>query len=554
MSRQPSLHRRGALLFLLAGLLAPAAATAQTAPDAGALQQQLDRARGPVLPARAEPAARPAELPPRVPQGGALTVQAFRFTGATLLPEPLLQAAVQPWRGRPVGFDDLQAAAQAVARAYREAGWIVRTLVPAQDVTDGQVTIAVIEAVYGGAHLVDPAPRRVAPAVVLAHADARQAVGAPLRADTLDRGLLLADDLPGVALAGTLEPGAADGETILALAARDEALLSGEAGVDNGGARATGAERTTLSLRLASPLGRGDQARAELMASRGVRHAHLGYSLPVGADGLRLGLAVSAFEYRLVGADFAALGGEGGSHGAGIDLRYPLLRSRLANVYLSAALDHKRYRNRAAEGLQSRYRVDALTLGLAGNRFDAAGRNASSAALSWSRGDVALGRLDPGETRSRAGGFGRWRYSLSHQQALPGPLTLYGALTGQQADRTLDSSERFFLGGPGGVRAYPVNEGSGSRGTLANLELRWQALPALTATAFYDWGHASGGTAATTLKGYGASLAWAAPAGIDLQAVLARRDGRNPHPTASGRDQDGSLHRHRLWLQASLAF
>lgn len=554
MSRHPSLHRSIALLLLLAGLLAGAAAPAQTPPDAGALRQQLDRAREPALPARGEPPAAQAELPLRMPQGGALTVQAFRFTGATLLAEPQLQAAVQPWRGRPVGFADLQQAAQAVARAYRDAGWIVRTLLPLQDVTDGQVTIAVIEAVYGGAHLAEPAPSRVAPEIVLAHANARQAVGAPLQADALDRGLLLADDLPGVALAGTLEPGAADGETALRLAARDEPLLSGEVGLDNGGARATGAERMTLSLRVASPLQRGDQARAELMASRGVRYAQFGYSLPIGADGLRLGVVLSAFDYRLVGADFEPLGGEGGTGSAGIDLRYPLLRSRLANVYVSAALDHKRYRNRAADALQSRYRVDALTLGLAGNRFDAAGGNASSAALSWSRGNVDLGHLDPGETRARDGGFGRWRYNLSHQQALPGPLTLYGALAGQHADRTLDSSERFYLGGPGGVRAYPVNEGSGSRGTLANLELRWQALPALTATLFYDWGHASGGTPATTLKGYGASLAWAAPAGIDLRAVLARRDGRNPHPTASGRDQDGSLHRHRLWLQASLAF
>lgn len=551
------------LLLAALALVAPAPAQAQTPPDAGALRQQIERDRAPELPPRTE-ALKPADTArPALPQGGTVTVQAFRFSGNSLMDEARLQAAVQGWLARPVGLADLQQAAQAVAATFREAGWIVRAFVPAQDVSAGTVTIQIVEASFAGARLEEPLPQQVSAATVLAPVLAAQAVGKPLNADALDRALLLADDLPGVVVSGALAPGQRDGETALVLSARDEPLITGEAGVDNAGARSTGAERLTLAVRANSPLGRGDQVRADLMAARGTRYGQVAYSLPVGAKGLRVGASASIFDYELVGSEFAALGAEGGASSVGADARYPLLRSRLANLYLNGAIEHKRYRNRANGSVQSQYRSDALTVGLAGNRFDAQGGGASSGSLSWTQGRLSLGDINPGENTARAGSYGRLRYSATHQQPLTRQLALVASVSGQHANKDLDSSERFYLGGPNGVRAYPVNEGGGSRGTLLNLELRWRALPAVTATAFYDWGSAShvgnaSPTAAkspdTTLKGYGAAVSWAAPGGVEVRAVLATRDGRNPNPTLTGKDQDGSLKRTRLWLQAGFAF
>ena len=76
---------------------------------------------------------------------------------------------------------------------------------------------------------------------------------------------------------------------------------------------------------------------------------------------------------------------------------------------------------------------------------------------------------------------------------------------------------------------------------------------------FYDWGRATGhaavASASTRLKGYGASVAWSGPQDTVLKLTWARRDGHNPSANAiTGRDQDGSLQRNRVWLQASLRF
>ncbi|MFV3075305.1 hypothetical protein [Niveispirillum fermenti] len=48
---------------------------------------------------------------------------------------------------------------------------------------------------------------------------------------------------------------------------------------------------------------------------------------------------------------------------------------------------------------------------------------------------------------------------------------LRGALAGQWSSTNLDSSEQFPLGGPAGVPADPVSEGSGDSRLPANLEL-----------------------------------------------------------------------------------
>jgi hemolysin activation/secretion protein len=168
-------------------------------------------------------------------------------------------------------------------------------------------------------------------------------------------------------------------------------------------------------------------------------------------------------------------------------------------------------------------------------------------------------------TTQSAGSFAKLRFALSRQQALTADLSLYGLLTGQIANKNLDSSERFYLGGPSGVRAYPVNEGGGSEGTMLNLEMRYRLMPNLVLTGFYDWGSVtvnklnnfSGAPALNRfeLEGAGLALAWTAPAGLTLKATYAHRLGSNPNRNATtGTDQDGSLIKDRVWLTATLPF
>ncbi|MCC6989064.1 MAG: ShlB/FhaC/HecB family hemolysin secretion/activation protein [Acidobacteria bacterium] len=526
-------------------------------PDAGALRQQLERELDAPLPDTAEPLA-PQEAP-RIPLSGdvSLTVETFRFAGNTLLDEATLAAVVRPWLGRPVGFADLQLATQAVAQAFRDAGWIVSAHLPEQDVTDGVVTIEVLESRFAGATLEGSEPRRLRSALALGHVDAAQGRGEPLSASALDRALLLIDDLPGVSVGGALAPGERDGETALLLRLTDEPVAAGSAAADNAGARSTGAARVLFTGGLESPLRAGDRLRGDLLHSEGSDYVRLDYSLPVGRQGWRVGLNASHFEYELVTAEFAALDAQGDSGSLGLSASYPLLRSRKANLYFSFAGDERRFRNSANGQRQSDYAIGAVTVGLAGNRYDGCGGGgASSVQLSWSLGRVRHGAAQPGENAELAGGFARLRYALSREQRLTRTLSLLGSLSGQYANEALDSAERFYLGGPQGVRAYPVNDGGGNRSELVSTELRWRLQPTLQLTSFYDWGRVNDRAPAAryTLRSAGARAAWMGPLGLKLEATYAARLGRNPNPGIATEYQDGSRHRNRWWLTASLAF
>lgn len=551
----------------LLGIVGCSAAFAQTPPDAGTLQQQIERERQQRMPRQVAPdrPVVPAEMKPDVIS---VTVKKFRFAGNTLLSDEQLTPVVAGFLDRPLDFARLQAAAAAVANAYREAGWIVRAYLPQQEIEDGIVTIQIVEAVFGRLHI-EGLPARLAPSAVAARFAARQERGAPLNAEALDRGLLLADDLPGVAVAGTLRPGAAEGETDLLVKLADEPLVVGELALDNAGARAIGEERLTANGALASPLGIGDQLAANFIHSQGSDYLRLGYTLPVGSDGWRVGINGSYFAYRLVPPEFRALDGKGDSASVGVEASYPLIRSRTKNLFLSLAYDRKRFDNEANSTTTSRYDVDDVTVGLAGNLFDAlGGGGANAASLGLVRGRVDLdgspNQADDAATTRAHGDFTKLRYAVSRQQVITPDISVFAAYSGQWASKNLDSSEKFYLGGAYGVRAYPANEGGGSTGQMANLELRWKLPRGFTATAFYDWGRIRQNVdddfagAATpnsySLKGHGLSLAWLADFGLNLKAVWARRDGGNPNPTATGRDQDGSLDKNRWWFSASMPF
>ncbi len=546
-----------ALSAAVALSLVALSAAAQTTPDAGSLRQQIERDRALPQPRKAAPE-RTATPEPMQPKAGvSITVKQFRFAGNTLLSAAQLSPPLAGYLNRPLSFTQLEEAAAEVAAAYRKAGWLVRAFLPKQDVTDGVLTIHIVEARFGGASLDGSEPRRVPFAQVQRVFATQQPTGQLLNADALDRALLLADDLPGIAVAGNLVQGQNEGETGIALKLSDEALATVDTSADNAGSRSTGPERLNATLYLNSPAGWGDQLIATATHTEGSDYLRTGYTVPLGNDGWRAGASASYLRYRLVAPEFAALNGKGTSDSVGLEASYPLIRSRERNLSVNFNVERKSFKNESNEQVQSDYSSNSASVGLFGNSFDAlGGGGANSASVTLVAGNMDLGSLQAGENAEREGSFTKLRYALSRQQTLGSALSLYASLSGQSANTTLDSSEKLSLGGNGGVRAYPSGEATGSSGQIAALELRWRASPSATVTGFYDWGHVSNddGSPSYSLQGAGLGVSWQTPVGATVKAVWAHRLGDNPNPTATGTDQDGTLSLSRWWFTASLPF
>ena len=540
---------------------------AQTPPDAGSVLRQIEQDQRRELPPESEPQI--AEPTPMDSSGGAtITVEQYRFVGNTLLSDTELAKVVEPYADRPAGFAELQAAAMAVAEAYRDAGWVVRAFLPQQDVTDGTVTVEVVEAKLGDVQIEGSSTRMPAERSE-AFVKAAQAPGESLNAASVDRGLLLINDLPGVSATGRFSAGALQAQTDLIVETYDEPLVDGSLNVDNAGSRFTGEERLIVAASLNNRFGFGDRAEALLLHSDGSDYARLAYSLAAGNRGLRLGLNASHLNYDLVSPEFEALDVDGTSTTVEITADYPLLRSRFKNLYLSLNGANRSFDNQAAGTTTTDYSVRRATVGLFGNMYDSfQGGGASSASFEVVQGYVDLDgspnqSVDALTTRT-AGSFTKMLATVSRLQAVTDRVSVYAQLSGQLASKNLDSSEKFFLGGSRRVRAYPENEAGGSQGVLASLEVRTQLPRNLNATAFFDYGSVRVNKdndiigAVTdnhlTLKGGGVALGWKADFGLNVRATLARRAGDNPNPTVTGTDQDGSLKENRVWLQVSMPF
>lgn len=570
----------GAGLILLVLIAAPFdMGLAQALPDAGALQQQIDRERLQALPPGGVIERPPVPPPALAPQAGGatVTVSSFRFAGNTLVDSADLAKAVSDYTGRPLTFAELQQAAAAVANAYREVGWIVRAYLPRQDVSGGVVTIQIVEAVFGGMRIEGEKPSRESVERIEGMIARQQKPGAPLNADALDRALLLASDLPAVTVAGSLEAGAKPGETNLALRFTDKPLVTGDGTIDNTGTRSTGRGRFSGNLYLNSPFQAGELFTTNYIHTRGTDHSappgsnyiRFAAGLPVGLDGLRVGVNSSYMRYHLISPEYEPLNAKGTSATVGLDASYPIIRSRLQNLFVSANIDHKAFDNHVLDTETSRYTSDSVTLALSGNLFDKlGGGGANNASVAFTTGRLNLDGsankdADAATTRT-AGIYSKLRFSLSRQQAVTEDLSAFVSYSGQVATRNLDSSERFYVGGAYGIRAYPTNEGGGTDAHMVNFELRQRLPEGFTLVGFVDYArvlvnHDNHFTGAATpngfdLKGGGLSVVWQSDSGATLKATWAHRFGINPNRTTAGYDQDGTLIKDRLWLSANMSF
>ncbi|HVY24800.1 MAG TPA: ShlB/FhaC/HecB family hemolysin secretion/activation protein [Steroidobacteraceae bacterium] len=552
-------------------LLVATSALAQVPPDAGAVKQQVDNSH-PAVEQQKKP---PPEISSatgesgKVATGPTVTVTQFNFSGNTLLTTTQLNAVVARYLNRPLDFNELQQAALAVADAYRKAGWIVRAYLPVQTIGKGVVNIAIVEAKFGQTRLQGESPHRLAFKRIESIVSTQQAAGAPLDVNKLDRALLLISDLPGVTVSGNLAAGKHEGETDLVLRVHDDSPVSGNLTVDNAGSRFTGEGRVAASLYGNSLFHIGDQISTTLLYAQGINYAQLAGTAPIGSNGWRLGPHFSYLKYKLIASEFAPLDVKGTSTSYGLDTSYPLIRARNKNLYLSFTYDNSSFKNESLGTISTKYKVNTYEVGLNGHRFDSLGGGGiNSAMLSFVAGQANLhgspNEITDAKTTKVSGSFNKVRYLFSRQQHLGDRTSLYVGVTGQLASKNLDSSEKFYLGGASGVRAYPASEAGGDQGMIANVEGRWRLPHNFSATGFYDWGRITTNkdnnfTGAATLNSYnlqgaGVSVGWVSSSGFSIKATYAHRIGNNPHPASNGNDQDGSLHKNRFWLQASFSF
>lgn len=500
-----------------------------------------------------------------------MTLKNIKFTGVTILGDMELRGMVEPFLNTPMTYEQMLEIGMVVEQYYRKNNYLARAILPPQDLTDGVLTVEVIESVFSKVEIEQElADLPNTQAHVEAIIEAQQKTGAPLNTKSLDRALALANDLPGMSVQGSLRQGREAGETELLLKMYQGRTRQAELTVDNAGSRSTGFMRVMASVTWFNPNDLADLLNVVAVHTRGSDYARLAYSLPVGFDGWRMGLNTSIMNYEVVVGEQGMVGAVGRALTKGMEWIYPLLRADDRSATVTLAADAKQFQNTSAQGLvMSDYKAQVMSAQVAGFYRDLSpggGTGTYSAQLTngYINLDGSLSQQTDLNGPQTAGAFNKIRLNGTWQQALSTQTSAFVSFTGQLADKNLDTSEKMQLGGMNGVRAYPTGEGSGSDGQLLQFELRHQLESGINLSTFYDWGQVwiqhdpnfPGGPTnnRNTYKGFGASLGYTTNDGVSIKATWARKSGQNPNPTQTGNDQDGTRDRNRYWLQLTLPF
>lgn len=549
-------------------LLGVPGALAETLPDAGSLIRDIAGSARQTRPSATLPPVMLSGEEKGETRGIKIVVKDFRITRATLFPEGELKALLADLLGKELTLAQLQQAALRISDFYRQRGYFARALLPKQVVQDGVVEITVLESTLGGVDVTQPYPRRAKPEVAKQMVLAQQKIGEPLKPEDVLYGLKLVNEVPGYAVTATLKPGAKERETNLTISMEDAPLFNGMAMLDNQGVKATGAERLVGALNLNNPSGWGDQASLMGLASEGNNFVRGAYTFGLGYSGLRAGVNATALNYKLIGG-YSSLKASGSANLYGATLAYPLARSSALNLSANASVDNKRFVNDASDANTSDKTVRTLSLSVLGDYLDGlwgGGLNQFSLGLAAGNADLASNASDLASDQASVrtqGGYQKLSYSLARLQKLTDRAGMFVGLSGQLANRNLDSSEKFSLGGPNGVRAYPLGEGSGDQGWLLVSELRYNLADNLQLFGFVDAGGLTTHRAtwagwndtnpeqpnSYTLSGAGLGLNWAGKENYMVRATIAGRLGSNPGRDASGNDSDGARQYSRLWVQ-----
>ncbi len=486
-----------------------------------------------------------------------VVVTTLHITGASAFSESDLLAQTGFTPGSELTLVDLEAMAAKISRHYRRNGYFVaQAYLPAQEIKDNAVTIAVSEGKYGNITLRNSSN--------LSDGLARSQMEGLNSGDTitdspLENRLLLLSDIPGVSVRSTLVPGASVGTSDLIVDVTPGQRVTGSIDADNAGNPYTGEYRVGGTININNPLGRGDVATLRALTSgTGLKYARASYQMQFGKA--QVGVAYSWLDYSL-GKQFESLHAHGTAEIASIYGRYPLIRSRDNNLYAQLAYDHKTFEDKVdATGSVINRKSDVLMASVYGDHRDQLGGGGfTSYGLTLSGGKLdietpAALALDA-TTAQTNGNFNKLSFNAARLQNLGGPFSIYGAINGQVASKNLDISEEMELGGMNAVRAYPEGEAFADEGYVATLEARMQlpkfsSLPGhMELIGFVDTGTVTlhrnpwfAGDNRRTLSGTGVGVNWSDPGNFMVRAYYAWKLGSEK--AISAPDKSG-----RFWIQ-----
>lgn len=406
------------------------------------------------------------------------TLKDLHITGAKMLPEETFRPLYAKLIGQTVKLSNILDVADGIEKIYRDKGYIlVRAYVPPQRVRDGVFTINVVEGkiahvtVQGGTPATqDKIKQYLQPSVDQA----------PLPLASMERSLLLSNDLPGTTASGVLKPsedvpGASD-----LVVNVNQPRFTGGLGSDNRGSRYSGLWTLIADAQINSIFDGADQLTGAFITSPDATEqvaTQARYRRAIGPDGV-IGTIAGTITHGQPGSTLSAFGVVTDSWAVGPRLTWPIIRSREQSLQLDGGITFQQ-----AD-------TDILASRVAHDVWRVADINATYLYSNWmggswlatagiAQGIPALGASpNLSANLSRKGGyldFTKFTGLVRYVGFLPEGFSVVVTGQGQFSSAPLINGELISFGGAGIGRGYDPGAITGDHGLGGSGELRYDA-------------------------------------------------------------------------------
>ena len=480
-------------------------------------------------------------------------VKKLQINGNTVFSTQKLMEQVEHLITPQMTFNDMLTVSQAITDYYRAHGYMTTiAYLPTQNITEGIVRIDVMEGAYGNISFDNTSELLTSRAKGLTHSAHKDRV---INKHELDRLLLILNDIPGVKGHAFLSPSASRGEADTVFKLTTTETNGGFIYADNFGNHYTGRNRIGALYHWNNLSHVGDQLQLGYMHStqyNDLQNYSIKYELPVFNYGTFASLEYFRTDYEL-GEKYRPLHAYGKSDTFRLATRTPLKRTLDNNLYFRFNVGYTRLTDRIGFwNTDSKKHLYGIRFGLDGDYRTKWFASSYKVMHTIGRAVMDTTYAKDGDVLGTEGGYQKTNFDFYYIQKITDTLTAHLTLSGQKSWNNLDSSEKFFIAGYNGVRAFPQGEASGDDGFFGSFELR-QALgnSNFKLAAFYDVGWVNmvhdnpfGNSESRYLQGAGLGLIYQQPGDWYARIDYAMPVG-NRYSNSYGHDMNGIW-----WFQA----
>lgn len=490
------------------------------------------------------------------------TITNFRLEAPELeLDHGDLTKILQDGMGENRTMRDLNATINQLTRYCRQHGYpAAAAYVPAQESSDGMVTLRIIPGRYGAVKIENHSKLKERVAQGFLNGLKADDI---IRTGQLETTLYSISDVSGTRAVGVLRPGQKFGTSDLTVRIEEGKGDNTVLYVENYGSKNTGRYRYGLQENLYDIGGTGSRASVGTLLSNDHMHDYYAnYEMLIGHGGTSLGVGFSRMDYQ-VGGELSAMDANGEAYTYslfGSRPLYHLTRSQMKFIY---GYDYRRMTDDIdLFHYSTRKHSNSIHVGLTGSE------QRNGFALSYD-GTVTMGNaVIDNDYRRRLGipytavegSYTKAAFDATATQRLGHRTDVMLKASGQLADNDLDGSEEMYLGGANGIRAYPQGTGSGDVGIMGTAEFRYYTdVPGLLLSTYFDYGHVRYSKSHTpdrvyndqvhgqfssgmTLAGWGLGLSYTKPDDWFARLDYARRIGSDANLS-----EDARAH-NRVWF------